>query len=153
MPFLDRDMLDVTMLLDPEFKLRKAGYPPFTLTLTPHPHHSPSPLTLTTHLHHPPSPLTLTTHHSPLALTSHHSPSPSPSPNQVATAAGFLSTLRKKLFREEVAEPEVPLDLQKVETMLDATAARLSALESSLFAFKSDIQYRQQLGMLRGWPG
>ena len=25
MPFLDRDMLDVTMLLDPEFKLRKAG--------------------------------------------------------------------------------------------------------------------------------
>ena len=71
----------------------------------------------------------------------------------MATAAGFLSTLRKKLFREEVAEPEVPLDLQKVETMLDATAARLSALESSLFAFKSDIQYRQQLGMLRGWPG
>ena len=67
----------------------------------------------------------------------------------MATAAGFLSTLRKKLFRKGVAEPEVPLDLQKVETMLDATAARLSALESSLFDFKSDIQYRQQLNMLR----
>jgi|TARA_B110001469_G_scaffold74227_1_gene70453 hypothetical protein len=67
----------------------------------------------------------------------------------VATAAGFLSTLRKKLFREEMAEPEVPLDLQKVATMLDATAARLIALESTLFVFKSDIQYRQQLNMLR----
>jgi len=62
----------------------------------------------------------------------------------VATAAGFLSTLRKKLFREEVVEPEVPLDLHKIETVLDATAARLIALESTLFAFKSDIQFRQQ---------
>jgi hypothetical protein len=48
-----------------------------------------------------------------------------------------------------MAEPEVPLDLQKVATMLDATAARLIALESTLFVFKSDIQYRQQLNMLR----
>ena len=67
----------------------------------------------------------------------------------MATAAGFLSPLRKKLFREEVVEPEVPLDLHKIETVLDATAARLIALESTLFAFKSDIQFRQQRNMLR----
>ena len=48
MPFLDRDMLDVTMLLDPEFKLRKALLPRTrtltrTLTRTRNPNPDPNP--------------------------------------------------------------------------------------------------------------
>ena len=36
-----------------------------------------------------------------------------------------------------------------METAIDATAARLAALEATLFAFKGDVQYRQQPRMRR----
>ena len=65
----------------------------------------------------------------------------------VATAASWMSSLRRKLFKpdQEPEAAEEAADLEKVEGVLGATATRLNALESTLFAFKSDVQYRQQL--------
>ena len=64
-------------------------------------------------------------------------------------AGNFLSSLKKKLFREAEAEEDTeaeppPADLDKVETIVGATSARLVALESTLFAFKNDLQFKQQ---------